>query len=95
MHYLYTKEGVAEVLGLKDIRKVNRLVEKVKNLGINASKKKGGTEYFDIDALLNPKEFIETESVDTDDIKVIVQRQIESKGGRKRLQLCLFDFSDE
>ena len=96
MHHLYTKEGVAEVLGLPDPSKVNRLIKRAEKLGLKPSITKMSTEYFDIDLLENPYWFIDEENKQqSDDMKVIIQRQIESRDGHKRLQLCLFDFSDE
>jgi len=52
-HYIFTKEGVMQELGLKNISEVARYIKSAKAKGLVPSKIVGGVEMFDIDILQN------------------------------------------
>jgi len=52
-HYIFTKEGVMEELGLKNIREVTRYSKNARAKGLVPSKIVGGVEMYDIDILQN------------------------------------------
>jgi len=85
-HYVYTKEGAVEALGLKDVKSLNYYIKKAKAAGINPSKITGGVEYFDVDILQNaPSDnYIKN-------IKQFVKKQMEKRKRGQHLQLRLFD----
>jgi len=51
-HYIYSKEGVQEFLGLKTLKEVNRYKRNAIEAGKVPCKILGGIEMFDIDILL-------------------------------------------
>ena len=51
-HYVFTKEGAAQILGLKNIKQIERYRKKAIENGLIPSKTIGGLEMFDIDILL-------------------------------------------
>ncbi len=59
MYYLHTKDGAADVLGLKSVSQLRRYIKRAEKLGLKPSKKKWGIEYFDVDVLKNPHKYTE------------------------------------
>jgi len=57
MHYLFNKDGVVSALGLRDASDLGYYLKRAKKFGIEVSKKVGGVELFDIDALMYPSEY--------------------------------------
>lgn len=57
-HYIYTKYGAFLAMGLRDESRLDYHIKKVKKMGLKVSKIIHGIEYFDIDILTNPKNYI-------------------------------------
>lgn len=86
MHYIYTKEGAVDALGLRDVKALRYYIKKAKAAGVEPSKRIGGVEYFDIDILLNTPSYNYLKN-----IKKLVKKQMEGRKRGKHLQLYLFD----
>jgi len=51
-HFIFTKEGVQDALGLSSLTAVDYYIKKAKKKGFKPSRIIGGSELFDIDMLL-------------------------------------------
>lgn len=86
-HFIYTREGVAEALGLKKMSSINRYIKKAKKLGVKPSKNIGGIEYFDIDLLKNPPKQKNKKNLN---LEKFIEKQIKERKRKKPLQLRFF-----
>ena len=86
-HFVYTKEGAAEALGLKKMSSISRYIKKATTLGVKPSKNIGGSEYFDIDLLKNPPKQQNKENLN---LEKFVEKQIKERKRNKTLQLRFF-----
>jgi len=86
-HYIYTKGGAAEAIGLRNAKALNNRIKRAKAAGCEPSKIIGGIEYFDMDLLLNPP----TNDKYINNIKAFIEKQMKNRKGKKPLQLKLFD----
>ena len=50
-HYVYTKEGITDAIGLKSVSQINKYKRDAIKAGYIPSKTMGGTEYFDFDQI--------------------------------------------
>jgi len=85
-HFVYTKEGAADVLGLGNVNSLLYYIKKAKAAGVEPSKTIGGIEYYDVDILLNTPSDNYLKN-----IKQFVKKQMEGRKRGKHLQLQLFD----
>ena len=85
-HYIYTKRGATDALGLSNTNDLNYYIKKAKIAGVEPSKTIGGVEYFDVDILQNTPSNNYLKN-----IKQFVKKQIEKRKNEKHLQLQLFD----
>ena len=85
-HFVYTKEGAANTLGLSSVNSLLYYIKKAKTVGIEPSRTIGGIEYFDVDILLNTPSDNYLKN-----IKQFVKKQMEGHKRGKHLQLQLFD----
>lgn len=85
-HYIYTKEGAANALGLSNINNLNYYIKKAQEAGAEPSKIMGGVEYFDVDILKKPPSdnYIKN-------FKQFIEKQIKKRKRGKHLQLRLFE----
>jgi len=89
-HFIYTREGAAQALGLRNVSGLSYYIKKAKAAGEEPSKIIGGVEYFDLDILENAP-------VDNyfNNIKMFIKKQMENrKNTKKHLQLKLFDLTE-
>ena len=86
-HYIYTKGGAAEAIGLRNAKALNNRIKRAKAAGCEPSKIIGGIEYFDMDLLLNPP----TNDKYINNIKAFVEKQMRKRKKGAHLQLRLFE----
>lgn len=57
-HYIFSKEGAMETLGLNSLSSLDYHIGKAKKLGVIVSKLIGGVELFNVDCLEYPEDHI-------------------------------------
>ncbi|WP_152184445.1 hypothetical protein [Sulfurimonas indica] len=85
MHFLYTREGAEEALGINDL---SYRVNKALKAGIKPSRTIGGIEYFDLDALIDPYALSQREY--KKEMDYFVEKQIKQNGDVYHFQPSLF-----
>ena len=80
-HYIYTKEGASEALNYKTVAQINAPIRKAMSLGLQVCKTRCGVEYFDIEMIKHPEDYLPEEE------QVAV---VEVKEKRVHIQLTLF-----
>jgi len=88
MHYIYTKEGAAEAMGLRKSMELNYYIKKAKRVGLEPSKMLGGIEYFDLEMLVNPLRYAAQKQ--KREIEQNISKQLLEHQGESRIQLSLF-----
>ena len=69
-HYIYTKEGVQDFLGLKNTKEVRRYKQNAIKAGYKPSKIIGGVEMFDIDILLQKDKVVNNYNYSKEQLKI-------------------------
>ena len=88
MHYVYTKKGAAEAMGLRRAKEVDYYAKKAKRFGLKPSKMLGSIEYYDLEMLQNPISYAVRKQ--KKEIEESVSKQLLEHQGESRIQLSLF-----